>query len=167
MNVPDQAPEKKNFYFKDAFTDLLFLVTLSKHAFKGAEIAECYSAAALVEEADPASWGAAWNTLAARTEATARSAEAQGHRVSARESYLRAVTYYRNVLWSVPASDPAYRAMLATSRTIFQRFAALSDPPIEVIDIPYEGTTLPGYFLRPDASGQPRPTVALATLPRR
>jgi hypothetical protein len=161
MNAPGQALENRNFYFKDAVTDLLFLVTLSKHAFQGAEIAECYSAAALVEEGDPASWGAAWNTLATRTEATARSAEAKGHRVSARESYLRAVTYYRNVLWSVPASDPAYRAMLATSRTLFQRFAALSDPPIEVIEIPYEGTTLPGYFLRPDASGQRRPTIVI------
>jgi hypothetical protein len=117
MNVPDQAPKRRNFYFKDAFTDLLFLVTLSKHAFKGAEIEECYSAAALVEEGDPASWGAAWNTLAARTEATARSAEAKGHRVSARESYLRAVTYYRNVPWSVPASDPAYRAMRSVRAT--------------------------------------------------
>ena len=34
-------------------------------------------------------------------------------------------------------------------------------PPIEAVDIPYEGTTLPGYFLRPDASGQQRPTIVI------
>lgn len=44
MTVPDQAPAesrgRKSFYFEDAFTDLLFLLTLTKHAFKGSEIAE-------------------------------------------------------------------------------------------------------------------------------
>lgn len=153
--------EKSNFYFEDTFTDVLFLVTLCKHAFKGSEIAECYSAASQVKEGDAGSWGAAWNALAERTEKTARDAEQAGHRVSARESYLRAVTYYRNVLWSVPASDPAYRAMLAQSRALFRRFAALSDPPIETVEIPYEGAILPGYFLRPDASGEKRPTIVI------
>jgi pimeloyl-ACP methyl ester carboxylesterase len=165
MTVSGQAAGedhgKSNFYFEDAFTDLAFLVTLTKHAFKGAEIAECYSAAAQVKEGDTGSWGAAWNALAERTETTARHEEQARHRVSARETYLRAVTYYRNVLWSVPASDPAYRATIAHSRALFRRFAALSDPPIETVEIPYEGATLPGYFLRPDASGQKHPTIVI------
>jgi pimeloyl-ACP methyl ester carboxylesterase len=165
MTVPDQTPGKDHgksgFFFKDAFTDLMFLLTLSKHAFKGSEIAECYSAASQVKEGDAGSWGAAWNRLAETTEKAARRAEQDGHRVSARETYLRAVTYYRNVLWSVPAPDPAYRATIAHSRALFRRFAALSTPPVQTVEIPYEGTTLPGYFLRPDASGQRRPTIVI------
>jgi pimeloyl-ACP methyl ester carboxylesterase len=165
MTVPDQAAAdgggRKNFYFEDAFTDLLFLLTLTKHAFKGSEIAECYSAAAQIKDGDTASWGAAWNALAERTEATARGADRKGHRVSARESYLRAVTYYRNVLWSVPASDPDYPATIAKSRELFRRFAALSDPPIEILEIPHEGATLPGYFLRPGAGADKRPTIVI------
>ena len=69
------------------------------------------------------------------------------------------MTYYRNVAWSVPVSDPDYRATIEKSRSLFQKFAALSDPPIEIVAIPYEGTVLPGYFLRPDASGDKRPTI--------
>jgi alpha-beta hydrolase superfamily lysophospholipase len=41
----------------------------------------------------------------------------------------------------------------------FEKAAALFEPPIEPVEIPYEGTTLPGYFYRVDDSGQPRPTV--------
>jgi pimeloyl-ACP methyl ester carboxylesterase/ketosteroid isomerase-like protein len=152
----------KPLYFQDPFTDFAFLVTLSKQAFKGSEIGECYSATAQIREGDLQSWREAWSTLAEKVEALARSAEAKGHRVSARQSYLRAVTYYRNVLMGgLQASDPRYRATLEKSRVLFKRFAALSEPPIEVVEIPYEGTVLPGYFLRPDASGQKRPTVII------
>jgi hypothetical protein len=153
--------EKESLYFKDPFTDMAFLHTLALHGFKGSEIGECYSAAAQIEEGEVESWREAWNALAQRVEGIARTAEREGHRVSARESYLRAVTYYRNAAWSVRVSDPDYRATIAKSRTLFQRFAALSDPPIEVVGIPYEGTVLPGYFLRPDDSGQRRPTIVI------
>ncbi len=155
----EQASARQSLYFKDPFADLGFLVTLSKHAFGGSEIGECYSAAARIQEGDVASWRAAWGTLAEKVEALARSADAKGHRVSARQCYLRAVTYHRNVLWGARASDPRYRATLEKSRVLFKRFAALSEPPIEVVEIPYEGTVLPAYFLRPDASGTRRPTI--------
>ncbi len=112
-------------------------------------------------EGDVESWRDAWNTLAEKVEKIAKTAESRGHRVSARDSYLRAVTYYRNVAWAWPASDPRYAAMIEKSRALFEKFAALSDPPIEVVQIPYENTVLPGYFLRPDASGQKRPTIII------
>jgi pimeloyl-ACP methyl ester carboxylesterase len=152
----------KPLYFQDPFTDFAFLVTLSKQAFKGSEIGECYSAAAQIREGDVQSWRDAWSALAEKVEALARNTEAKGHRVSARQSYLRAVTYYRNILMGgLQASDPRYRTTLEKSRVLFKRFAALSEPPIEVVEIPYEGTVLPGYFLRPDASGKKRPTIII------
>ena len=151
----------KSLYFKDPFTDMAFLHTLALHGFKGSEIGECYLAAAQIREGDVESWREAWSALAERVEGLARSAESKSHRVSARESYLRVVTYQRNVAWSIRASNPDYRATIEKSRTLFQRFAALSDPRIEVVEIPYEGTVLPGYFLRPDASGQRRPTIII------
>jgi len=87
------ASEKKILYFKDPVMDLDFVLTLAKHGFKGSEIGECYSAAAQIQEGDVESWRDAWNTLAEKVEKIANIAESQGHRVSARDSYLRAVTY--------------------------------------------------------------------------
>jgi hypothetical protein len=47
-------------------------------------------------------------------------------------------------------------------RSCFRRAAALFDPPIEPVSIPYEnGKTLPGYFMRASATGGPRPTVMI------
>ena len=40
----------------------------------------------------------------------------------------------------------------------FQKAAALFEQPIEVLKIPYENTTLPGYFIKPDGSNTARKT---------
>ena len=156
-----KTSKRQSFYFKDSFTDLAFLHTLTLHGFKGSEIGECYYAAAQIQEGDPQSWRTAWNNLAEKVEAIGNLAEGKGHRVSAREAYLRAVTYYRNAAWGWRTSDPHYRATIEKSRTLFQQFAALSDAPIEVVEIPYEGTVLPGYFLRPAGSSRKRPTIII------
>lgn len=157
----EKASKRKSFYFTDPFTDLAFLHALTLHGFKGSEIGECYYAAAQIQDGDPQSWREAWNSLAEKVEEIAKSAEARGHRVSAREAYLRSVTYYRNVAWGIRTSDPEYQATIEKSRALFQKFAALCDPPIEVVEIPYEGTVLPGYFIRPDASSRKRPTIII------
>ena len=41
----------------------------------------------------------------------------------------------------------------------FHKAAELFERPIEVLKIPYENTTLPGYFIKPDASGAARKTL--------
>jgi len=87
--IQEPTAKPKPLYFQDPFTDLGFLVTLSKHAFGGSEIGECYSAAAQIREGDVQSWRDAWSTLAEKVEALATSAEAKGHRVSAKQSCLR------------------------------------------------------------------------------
>ncbi|MEU4125175.1 MULTISPECIES: alpha/beta hydrolase family protein [Streptomyces] len=50
-----------------------------------------------------------------------------------------------------------------TDRSVacFRAAAALFTPVIEPVEIPYEDTTLPGYFYRVDDSGTPRPTLIM------
>jgi hypothetical protein len=43
----------------------------------------------------------------------------------------------------------------------FPEVRGLEQSPIESVQIPYEGTVLPGYFLRPDAGGRRRPTIII------
>ena len=104
--------EKESLYFQDPFTDMAFLHTLALHGFKGSEIGSVTPLPPRSVEKRRREFGKAWNALAERVEGIARTAESEGHRVSARECYLRAVTYYRNVAWSVPVSDPDYRATI-------------------------------------------------------
>ena len=155
------ASERKSLYFKDPYMDLMFLHTLTLHGFKGSELGECYFAAAQIREEDLETYKLAWNSLAENVEAIARDAEAKGHRISARQAYLRAVTYLRNAAMALRPSDPAYLPTIEKSRALFRKFAALSTPAIEVVEIPYEGKFLPGYFLRPDVGGQKCPTIVI------
>ncbi|WP_338460772.1 hypothetical protein [Synechococcus elongatus] len=75
---------------------------------------------------------------------------AAGHDVSAREAYLRASNYYRTAylfLYGAPPCSDLLQAFERESAT-FRKFALRADPPLEPVEIPYEGTTLPGYFVR-------------------
>jgi hypothetical protein len=152
---------RKKFYFDDLFADLMLVHMFNHATFGGAEIGECLAAAAKVVEGDAESWRRAWQEQGERAERAGREAEGRGHGVSARQAYLRAVTYYYHACLAIGVDDPAYRAGVEHYRSVFARFAALSTPPVEVIAIPWQGTHLPAYFLRPDASGQARPTVII------
>ncbi|HUN32789.1 MAG TPA: hypothetical protein VMU95_12325 [Trebonia sp.] len=152
---------RKKFYFDDVFADIMLLHTLNHATFKGAEIGECLAAASNVVEGNADSWRLAWQEQGEKAERAGREAEDRGHGVSAREAYLRAVTYYYHACLAIPVDDRAYRAGVEHYRSVFQQFAALSTPPIEVTSVPYQDTHLPAYFLRPDAGGEARPTVII------
>ncbi|MCW2526502.1 MAG: alpha/beta-hydrolase, partial [Pseudonocardiales bacterium] len=60
-------------------------------------------------------------------------------------------------------SDPGKRELYNQHRASFQAAGALLDTPFEAVEIPYEGRTLPGYFMQPDNSGTKRPTIMIIT----
>lgn len=58
--------------------------------------------------------------------------------------------------------DPRIQATWGGSKECFSKAARLFSPPFESIEIPYEGTSLPGYFYRADDNNDsrpPRPTL--------
>ena len=106
----------------------------------------------------------AWRDLADRREQDGDDSAEAGHRVSARGAYLRAARYYAigyHPLYGAPI-DPRLRVGFQNQSDAFDKAAALLDPPGEAIEIPYEGTTLPGWFFRPDDD---RPSPAAAHCP--
>lgn len=54
-------------------------------------------------------------------------------------------------------TDPRIRSAAARGVRAFRAAAALLEPPAEILEIPYEGVTLPGYFF--PCGDEPRPTV--------
>jgi len=136
---------------------------LSQTTYSGAEIGECLSTASKIKDYDIESWLAEWSALAERVEAIGRDCLARGHRVSAREAFLRATTYYEASIFFAPDDDPRKLALYRRQRDAFRAAGALFDHPFEVVPIPYEGKTLPGYFLAVDDSGRPRPTIMINT----
>ena len=128
----------------------------------GGAVGECFSTARRVVDGDIESWTVAWRDTAQRVEAIAEDCVRAGHRVSAREAFLRASMYWNTAFFYLEHSDPRQLEMYTRHRSCFSRAAKLFDVPIEPVSFPYEnGKTLPGYFLRADATGRPRPTVMI------
>ena len=81
--------------------------------------------------------------------------------MSAREAYLRASNYYRTSylpLYGKPV-DPRLVEAFERETDSFQKAARLFSAPIEVLEIPFEGGSLPAYFVKVDNSRKPRPMI--------
>ncbi|MGD9893210.1 MAG: alpha/beta hydrolase family protein [Dehalococcoidia bacterium] len=140
-----------------------FLRALACVAEHGADLGECFSTGRRIADGDHEAWHTQWMQTADRVAQAAEASLAKGHTVSAREAFLRAATYYRTAflfMFAAPV-DPqmldAYHKQVAA----FRQAAALSSPAIEPVQIPFQGTTLPGYFYQADADGGPRPTLVI------
>jgi len=145
--------------FKGNF-DFQFVRTMGCTTYGGTEIGECYETASRIQDEEEDSYTEAWRVTAERVEAIARKSLAGGHQVSAREAFLRASSYWREVGFYQSTTDPKCRAGWERQRDCFMQAGKLMEPPFEVVSIPYEsGKSLPGYFLKADASNKPRPTL--------
>jgi hypothetical protein len=122
------------------------------------------STADRVVNGDAGSWCGEWIATGERVATIAEESAKSGHEVSARAGYLRAATYYAMALSSVDGTkDPAalLRSTFAEHRRCFDAYTELLDPPAERVEIPYEGTTMPGYLFRPASSDTPRRTLIM------
>jgi len=126
---------------------------------------EVLATSARITSGDYDSWYDAWNAIADRIAGEADAQLAKAHRITARDSYLRASNYYRSSEFFLHANAKDPRMARAYRRSIDYYLAAakLFDPPIEPVEIPYEHTTLPGYLHRAGAGPGPRPLLIMHT----
>ena len=81
-------------FFKIRLSLLQLLRAIGETYYKGADIGECLSTAYRIKEGDFESWHQEWLKTAKRVHKYADESFAAGHKVSAREAYLRASNYY-------------------------------------------------------------------------
>lgn len=150
---------------KVGFTDdhfaFEFVRNLGFMYYGGLDLGEMIATAGQIEEGDFESWFQEWDKRALRIQSRADASLAAGHLVSAREAYLRASTYFRMAEFYLHGNpdDPRILAESRASQRAYAKGAQLSGPTWEPVEVPYEGTTLPGYFYKVDDSGKPRPTI--------
>ena len=119
-----------------------------------ADVGEVLATAERVKDGDGDAWVREWCATAERLEADAQAAEGAGNRVTARGLYLRAANYLSTGLYLITHSSAPERQheLWKRHRACWDKSVDLADVPAERLQIPYEGTTLPGYFFRaPDA----------------
>jgi hypothetical protein len=153
---PPLFPDNPHFWFET-------LRVIAADEYGGSLVGEALAVAARIKPDDYDSWYEAWNAMADRVAGEADDQLRRGHKVSARDGYLRASNYYRSSEFYLHGNprDPRIARAYRGSADCYKACAGLFDPPIEPVEIPYEGTTLPGYFHRPDHPSSPRTTIIM------
>ena len=122
-----------------------------------ADIGEVLETATRIDALNPSSWFHEWMKTAERVHGMAEASLDGGHPISAGESYLRAANYIRAALIHYPdqPDDPETANIAQRSVDAYVKALNLLGIPGEAVKIPYEDTTLPGYFYRsPSATGK-------------
>lgn len=151
------------FLFEDEAFSFEALRAAGFANYGGADLGEVLAIAnAIGSTGTEDAWQREWARAGARAQSLAEASLARGHRVSAREAFLRASNYFRTAeffLRNNPTQDPAVKELFGLSQKTFAAATKLMDGPVEPIKITYTSTTLPGYLFLVDNTGVARPTV--------
>jgi esterase/lipase len=164
-NKPRDKSERalKKFLFNDSAFVFQCLWRFGLIASGGADLGELLTVTSQVEDFDKESWYKAWTDMAVKIRATAMEYAAAGHVLSAQQAYFRATTYFRASSIYLFDNDPRGEVAWQNGRDTFLKAAELSQGQITHVRIPYEGTTLPGYLLKPDNTDKKRPLLLIQT----
>jgi hypothetical protein len=153
----------RNFFEHEQF-NFEFQTALGQIAYGCGDVGELLSTAERIVDGDFDSWASEWTSTGRRIEEVAGSCAAAGHALSARAAYLRASQYYALALTAVDGTANPDALLLPTfqaHRRTFDAYVARLSPVAEKIEIPYEGSSMPGYFFRPGWEPTRRPTLIL------
>lgn len=131
--------------------------------YGGADLSECLAVASRIRSTDINAWYSEWFALGARLHLSGQASLDAGDAASARSAFFRAANSFRTAgLFELQA--PISARLVASHQhevAAFRAGAALLPLQPQVVNIPYDGTTLPGYFFRASADDSPRPTIIL------
>ena len=146
-------------FYRDPDLDYQTRGALGRAVRGAGEVGEVLATVAAISRRSQ--WPAAWQRTAVRAQAEAAKARGAGHLVSARSGYLRAATYWSCVVDGLTSKPDSAEMLTAfhNHRRCWDDFVDCSQGAHQRVSVPCGTTSLPGYLLRPDASGARRPTL--------
>jgi dienelactone hydrolase len=140
-----------------------FINMIGSIAYGGAEIGELHKIGRALKDKGPeddAAWFDACVKVADGVRAYAEKWDKAGHRHSAAHAYLRACNYYQMAERFRTPKDKVGLAAYRKGVDCFHRHTKLTDLEIEIVEVPYEKGSLPGYFVHArNAKGKRAPCV--------
>lgn len=130
--------------------------------YGGADLAEVIAICSKIRPGNEDDWVREWQKSAERAVLQADRSKSVKNRESAYQSYLRASNYFRTAEFfrrDNVDDDTVSQSLYQNSEASFDKAMALSPFIHESISIPYQGTTLPGYFVSVDNTKKPRRTI--------
>ncbi|KFY92173.1 hypothetical protein V500_04260 [Pseudogymnoascus sp. VKM F-4518 (FW-2643)] len=145
-------------FFKSTFFNFEAIRVLGTAPFGGADIAECLDAIGQITDKGAESWHLAWNAQAEKAEALAEDARNSGNAAEARRAYLRASNYFRasGYMFNDRPQTPDARVLPIAERVIktFQQATKYFEGEVHLLEVPYQGYTLPAYLYLPAAENR-------------
>jgi pimeloyl-ACP methyl ester carboxylesterase len=137
--------------------DYEFIRGMATQQVGAAELGEGIETMSRIRDSDFESWIQEWSVTAERVATYAENSLQSGNQISARGAYLKACNYYRMAVFYAHYTDPRHTPLWQRSKDCFRRMIELMEQPIEVLDIDFEGTKLPAYFI--SGGKEKRPTL--------
>ncbi len=134
----------ENYRWSAAYVNML-----GRGHYGGSDISELHKIGRLLEGhvGDDAAWFDAFVKVADEVSGHAERFRASNHPVSAAPFYLRASHYYQmGERFRTPKDEKAL-ATYQRSIDCFHNFVDQTDLNIEIVEIPFEGKSMPGYFV--------------------
>jgi dienelactone hydrolase len=105
-------------------------------------------------------WCRVYSRWGARHRDLGDEALAEGDASAAGRHYVRAGLFFHWASFLFPHRPDEFRAALAAMHDCWRRAAPHTSPPMEPLEVPFEGARLPGYLRRPEGVERP-PLVVL------
>jgi hypothetical protein len=161
--VDAEPKANSKYFFNDRTFEMIFLTSLGRAYSSGANPGKVLYLTRQMKDGDFESAFVAFKQAGDEARAQAEDSLAGGHRESARQAYLWAQNFYDSATYFADGSaDPS--RFLPTWELLYdcwQKSLPLFDPPIEPVSIPYEGTTLHGFYFRGKSKAPQRPLLIL------
>ncbi|KAM6524516.1 hypothetical protein FALCPG4_010126 [Fusarium falciforme] len=152
----------KHFFPRDSSFGYEALRAAAYSNYGGADVAEVIAICSLISSGDEESWMREWRVAADRAVRGAEASLSAGNNMSAQEAFLRASNYYRTAEFyrrRDPKNDEVAEELTRLYTESFNSAMKLTAHNFDEIRIPYEKTTLPGFFVSPPGPPVPRPTI--------
>ena len=148
-------------FFKDESFNFQTEIALGATYHQAADVGEVLSTVERIRNGHAQSWVDDWSATADRLAREAAAGADAGQSHSAARQFLRASMYYSLASSAADGTGDStlFAGLWEKHRAAWDRFVDLADLQVERIEIPYAGTTLPGYFFRSGPVGEPRRTL--------
>ena len=148
-------------FYRGADLDFAARAMLGRAATGLAEVGEVLATLARIDKASQ--WAGQWASTAGKAQRRAETSRAGGHLVSAEAGFRHAASYWAAAVDGLTTSADNERLLTAfrAHRNCWDAAVDCAQGAHLRVEIPYENTMLPGYLLRPDASGARRPTLVM------
>jgi hypothetical protein len=160
---PVAATETPGSPFADPDFGFTALIALGASYYCQGDPGKLLAIASEIKPGDFESAFQAYHQAGVEARTLADEALAKRHKVSAREAHLWAAKYFSAAIRFLDGTEHPERMFPSWQEyaACWAAAAASFTPPIERLEIPYEGTSLTGWFLRVDNSRRRRPLVII------